>query len=85
VAAEFGDERDHAGVDADHQPIGPLALVVAHQQPTGAAGQIGHIGALLVQDQIQAGAQAAPALLERRDAGVGAADLEGDGGGGGFQ
>jgi hypothetical protein len=26
VAAQFGDQRDHAGVDAGHQPIGSLPL-----------------------------------------------------------
>jgi hypothetical protein len=34
----------------------------------------------LLQDQVQAGAQPVPALLERRDARVAAADLAGDGG-----
>jgi hypothetical protein len=29
VAAEFGDQRDHAAVDARHQPIGFLSLVAA--------------------------------------------------------
>jgi hypothetical protein len=33
----------------------------------GAAGHIGHVRAPLVEDQIQAGAQAIPTLLERRD------------------
>jgi hypothetical protein len=35
----------------------------------------------LVEDQVQAGAQPIPALLERHDARVAAADFEGDGGG----
>jgi hypothetical protein len=38
MAAEYRDQRDHPGVDAGHQPIGFLALVVARQQPAGAAG-----------------------------------------------
>jgi hypothetical protein len=36
----------------------------------------------LVDDQGQADAQPVPALLERRDAGIAAADLKGDDGGG---
>ena len=61
-----------------HQPIGFLR----GEQPAGAAGQVGHVGASLVKDQIHAGAQAVPALLERRDTHVAAADFEGDGAGG---
>jgi hypothetical protein len=44
VAAEFRDQRGHAGVDADHQPSGFPAFLAAHQQPAGAAGHIGHVG-----------------------------------------
>jgi hypothetical protein len=33
------------GVDTRHQPVGLLALAVAHQQPGGLAGQIGQVGA----------------------------------------
>ena len=76
VAAEFRDQRDHAGVDAGHQPIGFLALGVAHQQSAGTAGDIGHFRAPLVEDQ--AGAQPVPAFLQRRDARVAAAGFEGD-------
>ena len=36
--AQFGDQRDHAGVDAGHQPIGFLALVAACQQPPAPPG-----------------------------------------------
>jgi hypothetical protein len=36
----------------------------------------------LIQDQIEAGAQPVPALLERRDAGIAAGDLERYGGAG---
>jgi hypothetical protein len=32
IAAEFGDQRDHSGIDAGHQPIGFLPLVVPAQQ-----------------------------------------------------
>ena len=39
VTAQFGCQRDHAGVDAGHQPIGFHSLTVAHQQPAGAAGK----------------------------------------------
>jgi hypothetical protein len=59
----------HAGVDADHQPIGLLSPVAAHQQPAGAAGQIGHVGTSEV-----------PAFLKGRDARVAAADFWRDGG-----
>ena len=36
-----------------HQPVGFLALVVAHQQPALTAGQIGYVGAPLVEDQLE--------------------------------
>jgi hypothetical protein len=62
VAAEIGDQRDHAGVDARHQPIGFLSFVVAHQQPAAAAGDIGHVGAPLLEDQIEAGTEPIPAF-----------------------
>jgi hypothetical protein len=75
----FGDQRDHSGVDARHQPIGFLSLVVAHRQPAGATGDTGHFCAPLIEDQVKAGAQATPARLERRDAGIAAADFQGDG------
>jgi hypothetical protein len=81
VAAEIGGQRDHPGVDAGHQPIGP-ASAVAHQQSAGATGQIGHVRAPLNQDQVKAGAQVVPPLSERRDGGVAAAYFERDGGGG---
>jgi hypothetical protein len=76
--AQFGDQRNHAGGDADYQPIGSPAFVVPVQQPAGAAGQIGHVRTPFLQDQIEAGAQPIPAFLEGCDAGVAAADLEGD-------
>ena len=82
VPAEFRDQRDHAAVDAEHEPVGFLALVIAHQQPAGVAGQIGHVRAPLVEDQVKAGAQPVPALLERRGAAVAAGDREGDDAGG---
>jgi hypothetical protein len=28
MAAQFGEQRDHAGVDADHQPIGLMPFLV---------------------------------------------------------
>jgi len=37
-----------------------------HQQPARAAAQIRHVRAPLVEDQIEAGAEAVPTLLERR-------------------
>jgi hypothetical protein len=80
VAAESGERRDHAGVDARDELIRFLPFVAAHQQRAGAAGQIGHVRAPLVEDQAQAGAQAIPTLLQRRNAGIAARDLEGDGG-----
>jgi hypothetical protein len=82
VAAQLGDQRDHAGVDAGHQLIGSLSPVVEHQQFTGAAGHVRHARALLVEDQVQTGAQTVPALLERLDARVAAADLKRAGAGG---
>jgi hypothetical protein len=36
----FGDQRDHSGVDARHQPIGRLAPAAAHRQPAGAPGTL---------------------------------------------
>ena len=68
VAAEFREQRDNAGVDAADLQISFLPLVAAHQQPAGAARQIGHVSGPLIGDQVQAGAQAIPTLLERRDA-----------------
>jgi hypothetical protein len=64
------------------QSIGFLAHVVAHQQPAGAAGKSGHVCVPSLQHQVEAGAQAIPALLGRRDARVAVADLEGDRGDG---
>ena len=60
VGAQYGEQRDYSRVNADHQSIGFLALVVAQQQPAGAAGQIRHIRAPLIQDQVKAGAQPVP-------------------------
>jgi hypothetical protein len=78
VAAEFGDERDHAGVDAGHHPVGFLPLAAARQQPAGTPGQIGHVRTPLIQDPVvEAGAQAVPALFERGDARVAAGDFKG--------
>ena len=54
--------------DAGHQSVGFLAPVIAHQHLAGAAGQIGHARATLVEDQVQAGTQPIPAVLERCDA-----------------
>jgi hypothetical protein len=45
MAAQLGDQRDHAGVDARHHPIGFFALVVPAEHPAGAAGQIGRVRA----------------------------------------
>jgi hypothetical protein len=55
--------------------VGVLALVVAHQQPAGAAGRIGHVRAPLVDHQIQAGTEPISALLEGRDPGVAGRDF----------
>src|ERR1035437_9834521 len=52
------------------------------EQPTGADRQIGHVGASLVEDQVQAGTQPVPALLERRDARVAVGVFQGNGAGG---
>jgi hypothetical protein len=40
-------------------------------------GQIGHVRAPLIEDQVEAGAEAIPPLLQRLDAAVAAADLRG--------
>ena len=79
MGAEFDDQRDYSGVDAEDQPIGFLALVVAHQHPARVAGQIGHVGALLIEDQVEAGVEGIPPLLQRPDLGVAAGYLERDG------
>jgi hypothetical protein len=63
-------------------PVGFLAPVVPAQYPAGAAGQIRHIGTPLVQDQVEAGAQPIPPLLEGCDVGHAAGDFASDGGGG---
>jgi hypothetical protein len=82
LAEQFGDQRDHAGVDAGHQPVGFLAFVVPAKHPAGAAGQIGHVRAPVVQEKLEADAQPVPALLERHDAGIAARDFERYGGAG---
>ena len=56
VAAEFRDQRNHAGMDVDYQPVGFLALVVPAQYPAGAAGQIGYVRAPLIKDEVKVGA-----------------------------
>ena len=43
--------------DAGHEPVRVLPLVVAHEQPAGAAGQIGHVRTALIEDQIQVPAE----------------------------
>jgi hypothetical protein len=59
-----------------------VIAVVAAKHPRWRRGQIGHVRAPLVQDQIQAGARSVPARLEGRDARVAAGDFEGDCAGG---
>ena len=44
VAAQFG---EYTGIDLVHRRVPFLPLVAAYQQPTGAAGQIGHVRAPL--------------------------------------
>jgi hypothetical protein len=58
------------------RPPGPCSR--AHRQPAGAAGQTGHVCAPLIQDQLEAGAEAVPALWEGLHPGVAAGDFEGD-------
>ena len=53
MAAQFGDQRDHAGVDAGHQPIGLLALVVAAEESARATADIDHVRCPLVEDQVE--------------------------------
>ena len=50
---------------AEHQPIGFLPLEVARQQPASTAGDVDHVGAPLIEDQVEAGTQPIPALLKR--------------------
>jgi hypothetical protein len=57
VAALFGDQRNHAGLDTGHHPVRFLSLVAAHQHSAGAAGQIGHVRAPLIEGQIQVPAE----------------------------
>ena len=49
--------------------------------PLAPPGRSGHVSGPLIGDQVQAGASRVPPLLQRRDARVAAADLEGDGAG----
>jgi hypothetical protein len=65
-------------IDLGHQLVGFLALVVPAQEAARPAGQVGHVGAPLVKDQIEAGAQAIPAFLQRSDSGVARTDFEAD-------
>jgi hypothetical protein len=76
VGAQFGDQRDHSGGDARTSRSASFPCL-AHQQPAGGAGQIGHVRAPLIEDQVEAGAEAIPPLLQRLDAAVAAADLRG--------
>ena len=39
VAAEFGDQRDHAGIDASHPLVGFLALVLRTSNPLAPPGR----------------------------------------------
>jgi hypothetical protein len=41
-------------------------------------GHVDHVGAPLDEDRVEAGAQAIPPPLERRDAGITVADFKGD-------
>jgi hypothetical protein len=65
MVAEFGERRDHAGVDAGHQRVGFLSPVVARWQTAGTAGHVGHVGAPLIEDQVEAGAQAISSAFGR--------------------
>ena len=58
MAAEFGDQRNRAGVGTGHQPVGFLSPAIAHQHPAGADGQLDQLRTTLLEDQIEAGAQA---------------------------
>jgi hypothetical protein len=62
AGAQFGNQRDHAGIDAGHQPVGLPTLVVPADQPAGVAGDIDHVRAPLLEDRIEAGAEAVPAF-----------------------
>ena len=62
VTAQSGEQRDHAGVDAGHQPIGFLPLVVAAEDPLAPAGSSAIVRPPLIEDQVEAGAPAVPAL-----------------------
>jgi hypothetical protein len=66
VAAEFGDQRGHAGGVRVASRSSSIPLVAVHQQPAGAAGQIDHVRAPLVEDQVKAGTQPAPAFSAPR-------------------
>jgi hypothetical protein len=64
-----------------HQPIGFLALVVPAQNPAGAAPGTPAISDPGAGGSGQGRRAADPTPLERRDAGIATADLEGDGAG----
>jgi hypothetical protein len=48
-------QRDHAGVDAGHQPVHFLPHVVPAEESAGAAGHVGDVGTPFIQDQPEAG------------------------------
>ena len=52
---------------APRRRVGSIAFVVPAKQLAGAAGQIGHVPAPLLEDQLEAGAQGIPPISERRD------------------
>src|ERR1019366_3026224 len=80
TAAEFGrPARPPRGRYRSPSGRLPSPCSRAPATPAGAAGQIGHVRSALVQDQIEAGTQPIPALLERRDAGSAVPDLGRDG------
>jgi hypothetical protein len=81
VTPQLGYQRDHPGIDAGHQPVGFLALVVATNSPMAPPGRSAmsaprssRIRSRLARSRSQ--------RLERRDAGIAARDFERYGGAG---
>ena len=78
VRAEFSGHRDHSGSIRVTSRSASLPLQSAAQQTNGTAGDVGHLPPPLIEQPVESIAQPIPAFLERLDARVARADLEGD-------
>jgi len=78
---QFGEQRQQAGVDLVDRQC-QSALILPDQKSGTTAWRFGHVGAARGQEQVDAGAESVPAILQRLHARVAARDLKSDGAGG---